>query len=126
MPQVLDSEDWASIRFEGHDLPQSLMGISVLVSDEHLSDPAGDWLWRLTLCSGVLKTGGSKWCHDSASEVLAFLEGSRADAIGIVEDRLAPFGFDPEVTLFEWTESLLKIRSIAAGMNGECSWIGEI
>jgi hypothetical protein len=126
MPQVLDSEDWASIRFEGHDLPQSLMGISVLVSDEHLSDPTGDWLWRLTLCSGVLKTGSSTWCYEAASEVLAFLTDRRADAIGIVEDRLAPFGFDPEVTLFEWTESLLAIRSIAAGMNGECSWIGEI
>ncbi len=126
MPQILDSEDWAAIHFEGSRLPQSLMGISVLVTDEHLSGSTGDWLWKLTLCSGVLKTASSGDCHQAATETLNFLENRRLDALELIGNRLAPFGFDPEVTVFEWTDSLSQIRTIAGAMNGECSWIGEI
>lgn len=122
MPQALDSNDWRSIRFEGVDLPQSLMGISILIYIEDFAERTGDWIWKLPHCKGVEKSGSAQWCHESASEIIDYMIEHRQGILTMIEEGLAPNGFDPVATFSEWISSLMTIREIASKKESDCHW----
>ncbi len=126
MSQSLDPASWRSICFEGIDMPPSLMGISILIVVDDFTEKTGDWIWKLPHCVGVRKSGSARWCVDSAREIIRYLTESREEVLAMIVDRLQPHGFDPELTLAEWNESLSKILGIASAMEGYCSWIAEM
>ena len=125
MQSNLDPNEWRSIRFEGIDLPPSLMAISILIVIDDFSERTGDWIWRLPHCKGVGKDGAAKWCVDSATEIMDHLLEHRQVILAMINERLGPHGFDAELTYAEWMASLLKIRDIASGMDGDCMWTAE-
>ena len=123
MAQELDSDEWPSIRFENLAMPQSLKGISILVSAEGLSERSGDWIWRLCHCKGVEKRGTSDWVAASASEIIDLLIEGRHEILCEIESRLEPHGFNPAKTFSEWVEALTTIKEVAQRTPGECRWI---
>lgn len=114
-----DSEEWPPIRFEGELLPQSLMGISILM-DRWFSKPTKEWIWRFHLCHEVRKEGNADWCYKSASDILKYLRKRRKKAAIEIEKRL---GLDGQVTVDEWIDGLMRIQVISSTVNGECRWI---
>ena len=126
MQSSSDPQEWRSIRFEGIDLPPSLMAISMLIVIDDFSERTGDWIWRLPHCKGVEKDGAAGWCADSATEIMDHLLEHRQEILGMITERLVPHGFDAELTYAEWMDSLLKIRDIASRKEGDCVWIAEV
>ena len=126
MYQILDITEWRSIRFGGIDLPQSLMGISILIVIDDFTERTGDWIWSLPHCKGMEKNGCSQWCLESAAEIVDYLIGNRGAVLAIIQERLGPHGFDPVATFAEWIFGLSKIQEIASNTDGNCSWIAEI
>ena len=120
------NEAWRPIRFEGVELPPSLMAISILILVDDFTEKTGDWIWKLPHCQGVRKSGSSRWCRDSAREIMKYLMENRGDVLAMIRERLQPHGLEPEQTFEEWMESLLKIAVIAEGMEGYCHWIAEM
>jgi len=114
-----DSEEWPPIRFEGELLPQSLMGISILM-DRWFSKSTKEWIWRFHICHEVWKGGDADWCNKSANEILKYLRRRRKKAAMEIEKRL---GLDGQVTVDEWIDGLMRIQAISSTVAGECRWI---
>lgn len=125
MNQILDAEEWPSIRFEGEYLPQSVSGISILV-DRDFTERTGDWIWRLRHCSEVWKDGDADWCIASATEIIDHLLENRAEVIADIQERLGPHGFDGQITIDEWLRSLTRIQILARESGDICRWISGV
>jgi hypothetical protein len=126
MSQNLDDTKWRSIWFEGVDLPQSLMGISIMIVVDDFTERTGDWIWALPHCNGIEKFGCAQWCLESAAEILDYLTGNRVAVLAMIEERLGPHGFDSEATFAEWVSSLTRIQEIAVGMDADCHWFADV
>ena len=122
MNQLLDPEEWPSIRFDGESLPQSLSGIHILIYCD-LTERTGDWIWRLPHCRGVWKDGESEWCVESATEIIDHLLEYRTEVVAEIQERLAPHGFDAQATLEEWLTALARIQTLARSAGDTCRWI---
>lgn len=125
MWQEFEGSDWLSIHFEGVELPSSLMGISILVSIDHLTERTGDWIWRLSHCRGVEKNGEAQWCRDSAQEIMDYMIENRLQVLEMIAERLGGFGFAADRTFSEWMESLVKILQVTSFADGVCSWTAK-
>jgi len=123
MTQALDRDEWKSIRFEGVDLPQSLMGISILINIDDFTERTGDWIWKLPHCKSIWKGGPARWCHESATEIIDHMIEHRETVLAMIRERLVPNGFDPDATFSEWISSLMTIREISSKKEGDCQWI---
>jgi hypothetical protein len=123
MSQRLDPEDWPAIHLDGVSMPQSLKGISILVSADGLSESAGDWIWRLCHCHRVEKQGDAIWVANSARELLHFMPEHRTFILLEIQQRLQVHGFAANETYAEWIASLTQIETIARSTSGACKWI---
>ena len=122
MNQLLDADEWPSIRFEGELLPQSVSGISILI-DREFTERTGDWIWRLPHCKEVWKDGDAEWCIAAATEIIDHLLEHRDEVAIEVRDRLGPQGFDGDATIAEWLSALARIQSLARTSGEVCRWI---
>lgn len=123
MPQELDIEHWRPITFEGTEFPASLMGIDIMFSENGISDGAAEWLAKLSTCRGFEKSSPAEVCCCSSRNVIDFIEGDPQAVIDRIQSNLAEHGFDPQITLSEWSDSLKRIETISANTTGNCSWI---
>jgi hypothetical protein len=119
----LDEQDWRPITFQGVTFPATLMGISILepvlgITDEEL----GGWLWRLPICKGVAKSAPAEKCAQCAQQVVDLMLEHREQVLEGIRDRLAPYGFDPEVTYRDLIAALQRIVELSRAVNGDCVW----
>jgi len=122
MPQTLDPHTWPSIEFQGEPLPQSLIGISILIHQD-FTEATGDWIWRFSNCKNAWKKGEPAWCVASAVEISDYLLDHRDEVIPDIERRLGPYGLNGQATYEEWLTGLARIRTLAASSDGDCRWI---
>lgn len=122
MSQQLDPQEWPSIRFEGELMPQSLIGISILI-DRGFTEGTADWIWKLSCCREVWKECDADGCISSASEISDHLLEHRHEVRELIRDRLASHGIDGQATFKEWLSALDRIRFLALATNENCRWI---
>jgi hypothetical protein len=118
--ETLSRHDWARpIVFEGVELPGTVFAIDHLGKEPELSVEASEWIWRFTVCVGVMK-------RDSSENIIRYA-GEALDVATRFRERLLcemPVRFDgpfDEQVLREWVYSLLKMIEIAASRSF-CAW----
>jgi hypothetical protein len=99
------------------------MGISILepvlgITDEEL----GGWLWKLPICKGVAKSAPAENCAHCAQQAADLMLEHREQILEGIRHRLAPYGFDPEVTYRDWIAALQRIVELSRAVNGDCVW----
>ena len=111
---------WARpIIFEGVELPGTTFAIDHLGKEPEMSEEGSVWIWRFTICAGIVK-------RDSSENVIRFATEALDIAMRF-RDRLlreVPARFDgpfDEMVIDEWVFSLRTIIKIA-GTQPYCSW----
>lgn len=118
---------WQPITFQDVEFPRSLMAIDVIEPILALKDEAlGAWLWKLTICRGVIKSAPATDCEHFARQVLDLLMDNKPLLLAGIEERLQPDGFDPHITFVEWLISMQKIAELSSKTYGDCQWFASI
>lgn len=120
--QRLDPKDWRIITYEGQAMPQSLMGISILINADEISEETKDWLWRLVNCRGVTKHMNAMVCLRAAEQTRDYLLTATKHVLCEINRRLSPCGFDSNMTYAEWMTSLTMIIDATRTTSGDCHW----
>jgi hypothetical protein len=99
------------------------MAISVLeplldIADEDLAD----WLWRLPICCGLSRSAPAERCARCAQKAIDLMLEQRQRVIAGIRDRLAPLGFDTELTYRHWILALQRIVELSRASTGDCVW----
>jgi hypothetical protein len=122
--QNLNPKDWRAITYEGHEMPPSVMGISILMSTDGLSEETKDWIWRLVNCRGVTKCMDAAVCTRVAEQTREYLLSAREPVLREIDSRLGAHGFNSTATYVEWMESLTIMIQLSGQAPHECQWSG--
>lgn len=119
----LDDYEWRQIKFQGVELPQTVMAISVLTMLKGIPEDTIDWLWKIRHCCGVEKCESGIACAKHADIILSELHSKHDEVSLLVEKNLGTHGFTTEQTIADWTNALIRIRNVGAE-RGElaCTW----
>jgi hypothetical protein len=123
----LDDSKFRPITFQGVTFPATIMGISILepvlgITDEDL----GDWLWRLPICCGFPKHAPADRCARCARQAADLMLEQRQRVLDGISERLAPQGFDPEITYRDWLLALQRIAELSNATEGDCVWSAPV
>ena len=120
----LDEYDYRPITFEGVEFPATLMAVDLISFSKLCSteDELGEWLWRLPICCGVTKSAPAEKCSRLAQKALDLISKNRKYVLGLIDERLVEFGFDPEQTYTDWVTSLIQIIDLSKNTEEECVW----
>jgi hypothetical protein len=119
----LDDYNFRPITFQGVTFPPTLMAISILEPVlEITNNELGEWLWRLPICCGFPKTAPADRCAKCAREAADLMLEQRQRVLDGIRERLASYGFDPEITYKEWLLALQSIAELSKAAGDQCSW----
>lgn len=103
--------------------PATLMGISILGPVLSIvEEDVADWLWRLPICCGVMKSAPADKCARCAQRAADLMLEQRQRVLDGIGDRLSSFGFDPESVYRDWLLALQRIVELSRAASGDCSW----
>lgn len=122
----LDEQDFRAITFQGVTFPPTLMGISILIrlADEDFGKDSelGDWLLRLTVCSGVTKDAPADRCARCAQQAIDLMLEYRPRVLEDLQECLVLHGFEVETTYRDWLFALQRIVELSKATDGKCFW----
>ena len=120
---ALDDYEWRPITFQGVTFPATLMAISILEPVLAINEAdLGDWLWRLPICCGITKSAPAERCARCAQKAADLMLEQRHRVLDGIRDRLAPHGFDVDLTYRDWITALLRIVELSKASSGDCVW----